>query len=62
MANPFVFIDGKESNRPIPEPRFLARLRRLKDIWNAFKFLARGGKFKVFLDFSGIDHSRRKKR
>jgi hypothetical protein len=37
------------------EPAFLRRWRRIKAIWNAFKFLARGGKFKVFLDFTGID-------
>lgn len=55
MANPFVFIDGKESNRLIPEPRIMRRIRRIKEVWNAFKFLVRGGKFKVFLDFSGID-------
>jgi len=55
MANPFVFIDGKESNRLIPEPRILRRIRRAKEVWNAFKFLARGGKFKVYLDFSGVD-------
>ena len=55
MANPFVFIDGKESNRLIPEPRILRRIRRVKEVWNAFKFLARGGKLKVYLDFSGVD-------
>jgi len=55
MANPFVFIDGKESNRLIPEPRILRRIRRAKEIWNAFKFLIRGGKFKVYLDFSRLD-------
>lgn len=55
MANPFVFIDGKESNRLIPEPRIIRRIRRAKEVWNAFKFLVRGGKFKVYLDFSGID-------
>ncbi|MFU2208739.1 hypothetical protein [Solidesulfovibrio sp. C21] len=55
MANPFVFIDGKESNRLIPEPRIFRRIRRAKEVWNAFKFLVRGGKFKVFLDFSGVD-------
>lgn len=56
MAENFVIKDTEESNvRWIPEPRFLARLRRLKAIWNAFRFLARGGKFKVYLDFSGVD-------
>ncbi len=55
MANPFVFIDGKESNRLIPEPRIMRRIRRAKEVWNAFKFLVRGGKFKVYLDFSGVD-------
>lgn len=55
MANPFVFIDGKESNRLIPEPRIIRRIRRAKEVWNAFKFLVRGGNFKVFLDFSEID-------
>ncbi len=33
----------------------MRRLRRIKAVWNAFRFLARGGRFKVFLDFSGID-------
>lgn len=57
MAKPFVFIDGKEGNdgRMIPEPKFYRRIRRAKEIWNAFMFLARGGKFKVHLDFSEID-------
>ncbi len=55
MANPFVFIDGKESNRLIPEPHIFRRIRRAKEVWNAFKFLVRGGKLKVYLDFSGID-------
>jgi len=55
MANPFVFIDGKESNRLIPEPRIFHRIRRAKEVWNAFKFLVRGGKLKVYLDFSHVD-------
>jgi hypothetical protein len=55
MANPFVFIDGKEGNRLIPEPRIFRRIRRVKEVWNAFRFLARGGRFTVYLDFSGID-------
>jgi len=55
MANPFVFIDGKESNRLIPEPHIMRRIRRAKEVWNAFKFLVRGGKLKVYLDFSGVD-------
>ncbi len=57
MAKPFVFIDGKEGNdgRMIPEPKLYRRIRRAKEIWNAFKFLARGGKFKIYLDFSGVD-------
>ncbi|MBF0480706.1 MAG: hypothetical protein HQK81_07505 [Desulfovibrionaceae bacterium] len=33
----------------------MVRIRRIKELWNAFMFLARGGKFKVFLDFSGVD-------
>lgn len=56
MAGNFVIKDSAEDNvRFIPEPRFLARLRRLKAIWNAAVFLARGGRFKVYLDFSGVD-------
>ena len=56
MAEKFVIRDTDESKaRMIMEPRFLARLRRLKAIWNAAVFLARGGRFKVFLDYSGID-------
>lgn len=43
------------SPRWIVEPSFLVRLRRIKAVWHAFKFLARGGKFKVHLDFSGLD-------
>lgn len=55
MSNPFVFLDGNESNRFIPEPRILRRIRRIKEVWNAAVFLVRGGKFKVYLDFSGVD-------
>ena len=56
MAEKFVIRDTDESKAcMIMEPRFLARLRRLKAIWNAAVFLARGGRFKVFLDYSGID-------
>lgn len=56
MAENFVIKDTEESNvRWIAEPRFLARLRRLKAIWTAAVFLARGGRFKVFLGYSGID-------
>ena len=56
MADNFVIRDTEEGNvRWIAEPRFLRRLRRLKSIWNAAVFLARGGRFKVFLDYSGID-------
>ena len=56
MAEKFVIRDTDESKaRMIMEPRFLARLRRIKAIWNAAVFLARGGRFKVFLDYSGID-------
>ena len=41
MAEKFVIRDADESKvRWIAEPRFLARLRRLKGVWNAFKFLA----------------------
>ncbi len=56
MAEKFVIRDTDESKtRMIMEPRFLARLRRIKAVWNAAVFLARGGRFKVYLDFSGID-------
>ena len=56
MAEKFVIRDTDESKvRWIAEPRFLARLRRIKAVWNAAVFIARGGRFKVFLDFSGID-------
>jgi hypothetical protein len=56
MAEKFVIRDTDESKaRMIMEPHFLARLRRIKAVWNAFRFLARGGRFKVYLDFSGID-------
>lgn len=56
MAGNFVIKDTNEDNvRFIPEPRFMRRLRRIKAVWNAFRFLARGGRFKVYLDFSGID-------
>lgn len=56
MAGNFVIRDTDESKtRMIMEPRFLARLRRLKAVWNAAVFLARGGRFKVYLDFGGID-------
>ena len=42
MAEKFVIRDTDESKaRMIMEPRFLARLRRLKAIWNAAVFLAR---------------------
>lgn len=36
----------------IAEPRFLCRLR---EIWSAFLFLVRGGKYKVHLDFGDLD-------
>lgn len=56
MAEKFVIRDTDESKmRWIAKPRFLARLRRIKAVWNAAVFIARGGRFKVFLDFSGID-------
>lgn len=56
MAENFVIRDGEEDKvRWIAEPRYMRRLRRLKAIWTAAVFLARGGRFKVFLDFSGID-------
>lgn len=56
MAEKFVIRDTDESKaRMIMEPRFLARLRRIKAVWNAAVFLARGGRYKVYLDFSGID-------
>lgn len=56
MAEKFVIRDTDESKaRMIMEPRFLARLRRIKAVWQAAAFLARGGRFKVFLDYSGID-------
>lgn len=56
MAEKFVIHDSPEDNpRWIAEPPFLARLRRLKAIWSAFRFLLRGGKFKVYLDYSGVD-------
>jgi len=56
MAENFVIKDTEESNvRFIPEPRFLARLRRIKAVWQAAVFLARGGRYKVYLDFSEID-------
>jgi hypothetical protein len=56
MADEFV-IHGPDNDNPrmIFEPAFLARLRRLKAVWSAFRFLASGGKFKIYLDFSGID-------
>lgn len=47
--------DDTNAGRWIMEPTFLRRWRRIKAIWDAFKFLVRGGKFKVFLDFTGID-------
>lgn len=53
-----MLIDVREDAnavRWIREPAFLRQLRRLKTTWNAFKFLAHGGKFKVFLDFTGLD-------
>ncbi|WP_461209459.1 hypothetical protein [Desulfocurvus sp. DL9XJH121] len=56
MASQFVVEDTDEDNvRWIAEPRLYRKARQLKGIWNAFKFLAHGGKFKEFLDFSGID-------
>lgn len=56
MAGNFVIKDTNEGNvRMIMEPRFMRRLRRVKAVWNAFRFLAQGGRFKVYLDFSGID-------
>lgn len=56
MAEKFVIRDTDESKaRMIMEPRFLARLRRIKAVWNAAVFIAQGGRFKVYLDFSGID-------
>lgn len=56
MADKSVVHESPEGNaRWIIEPPFLARLRRLKAIWNAFRFLLGGGKFKVYLDLSGID-------
>ena len=56
MAENFVIRDDEEDKvRWIAEPRYMRRLRRLKAIWNAAVFLARGGRFKVFLDYSGID-------
>jgi hypothetical protein len=41
--------------RVILEPAILRRWRHVKAVWNGFMFLARGGKFRVFLDLSGID-------
>lgn len=56
MNSNFTVRDTTEGNvRWIMEPRFMRRLRRLKAVWNAFRFLAQGGRFKVYLDFSGID-------
>lgn len=53
MASRFTLKDN--DMRLIAEPRFMRRLRHFKEIWNAFRFLARGGRFKVYLDFSGVD-------
>jgi len=56
MADNFVIRDTEEGNvRWIAEPRYMRRLRRIKAVWQAAAFLARGGRFKVFLDYSGID-------
>lgn len=56
MSSRFIVRDSDEGNvRMIMEPRFMRRLRRVKAVWNAFVFLAQGGRFKVYLDFSGID-------
>ena len=46
---------NNDNLRWIAEPELYRRWRRIKDFWRAFVFLARGGKFKVVLDFSGID-------
>jgi len=56
MDSRFTIRDNNDDNvRLIREPRFMRRLRHIKAVWSAFVFLARGGRFKVYLDFSGID-------
>jgi hypothetical protein len=47
--------DRDDKPRWIVEHKLLRRWRRIKDVWRTFVFLARGGKFKVVLDFSRID-------
>lgn len=56
MADRSVTRDDRDDNpRWIIEPKLLRRWRGIKDVWEAFAFLLRGGKFKVVLDFSKID-------
>jgi len=56
MDSRFTIRDNNDDNvRLIREPRFMRRLGHIKAVWNAFVFLARGGRFKVYLDFSEID-------
>jgi hypothetical protein len=44
-----------DNQRWIPEPKLYRRLRRIKDVWRAFRFLLGGGKFRIRLDFTGVD-------
>ena len=56
MARKLVVVEGEESKeRMIPEPKLFRRLRQARAVWSAFKFLARGGRFRVYLDLSGVD-------
>lgn len=47
--------DGNDNWRWMEEPALYRRWRRVKEVWRAFRFLLKGGKFKIVLDFSGVD-------
>ena len=56
MADRSVTRDNTDDNpRWVMETKLARRVRRIKEVWQAFRFLLRGGKFKVVLDFSRID-------
>lgn len=56
MAERNLSRDMDDGNaRWIMEPGYVRRLRRMREVWAAFVFLARGGQFKVKLDFSDVD-------
>jgi hypothetical protein len=46
---------SSDDPRFIVEPPLLARIRRIKDVWRAFRFLLNGGKFRVVVDCVGLD-------